>query len=90
MSKQPPLPGKKGNGTVSLEVIDVLKGGDGHNAQVFTVRLMDCESTSHMLPQKGTRLVAKVYDPLYSATTKGTSTHSFAWTNTILMRPTHI
>lgn len=42
-----------------------MKGGDGHNTQVFTVRVLDGESTSHMLPQKGTRLVAKVYDPLY-------------------------
>jgi serine/threonine protein kinase len=63
--KHPPLPGIEGNDTASLEVIDVLKGGDGHNSQVFTVRLLDCESTSQMLPLKGTRLVAKAYDPLY-------------------------
>lgn len=37
----PPLPGKEGNGTLSLEVIDVVKGGDGHNTQVFTVRVLD-------------------------------------------------
>lgn len=61
----PPLPGKDGNGNVSLEIIDILKGGDGHNSQVFTVRLLDFQSTSELLPQKGSRLVAKVYDPLY-------------------------
>ena len=63
--KHPPLPGKEGYNTVSLEVIDILKGGDGHNSQVFTVRLLDFESTSQLLPQKGTVLVAKLYDPLY-------------------------
>ncbi|KAL4888050.1 hypothetical protein BDV59DRAFT_189430 [Aspergillus ambiguus] len=61
----PPLPGKEGNDTVSLEVIDLLKGGDGHNSQVLIVRLLDFESTSQILPQKGSRLVAKIYDPLY-------------------------
>lgn len=38
--KYPLLPGKEGNNTVSLEVIDILKEGDGHNSQVFTVRLL--------------------------------------------------
>lgn len=63
--KHPPLPGKEGYDTVSLEVVDPLKGGDGHNSQVFTARLLDFESTSQLLPQKGTVLVAKIYDPLY-------------------------
>lgn len=65
MFKAPPLPGKEGYGTVSLEVIDLLKAGDGHNSQVFTVRLLDFESISGLLPQKGTILVTKIYDPLY-------------------------
>lgn len=63
--KHPPLPGKEGNGTVNLEVMDILKGGDGHNSQVFTARLLASDSTSEILPQKGTQLVAKIYDPLY-------------------------
>ncbi|KAJ5138249.1 uncharacterized protein N7515_003097 [Penicillium bovifimosum] len=63
--KHPPLPGKEGYDTVSLEVVDLLKGGDGHNSQVFTVRLLDFESSPELLPRKGTMLVAKVYDPLY-------------------------
>jgi hypothetical protein len=35
--EHPPLPGKEGNNTVTLEVIDLLKAGDGHNSQVLTV-----------------------------------------------------
>ncbi|GKZ38370.1 hypothetical protein AbraIFM66950_010527 [Aspergillus brasiliensis] len=61
--KQPPLPGGKGNDTVRLEVLQLLKAGDGHNSQVFTVRLL--ASTSQSLPPDGTELVAKIYDPLY-------------------------
>lgn len=62
--KQPPLPGEEGYDTVSLEVIDLLKVGDGHNSQVFTVRLLIFESTSQQpLPQKGIVLVAKIYRP---------------------------
>ncbi|KAL4782112.1 hypothetical protein BJX76DRAFT_369405 [Aspergillus varians] len=68
--KRPPLPGREGNDTVSLEVVDLLKAGDGHNCQVLTVRLL--ESTSQLLrfPQKDKDtdaglLVAKIYDPLY-------------------------
>ncbi|KAF9883089.1 hypothetical protein FE257_004097 [Aspergillus nanangensis] len=66
--KHPPLPGKagyEGHDTVSLQVIDLLKGGDGHNSQVLTVRLLDFETKSHILPRKNTKLVAKIYDPLY-------------------------
>jgi hypothetical protein len=59
------LPGKEGNDTITLEAIDLLKAGDGHNSQVSTARLLDFESTSDLLPQKGTILVAKIYDPLY-------------------------
>lgn len=61
----PPLAGKEGSGTVSLEVIGLLKGGDGHNSQVLTVRLLDFESIVQILPPKGTKLVVKIYDPLY-------------------------
>ncbi|KAI3054670.1 hypothetical protein CBS147353_11412 [Aspergillus niger] len=61
--KRPPLPGGIGHDSIRLEVIKLLKGGDGHNSQVFTVRLLAPASPS--LPQVGTELVAKVYDPLY-------------------------
>ncbi|KAH8427759.1 uncharacterized protein LDX57_005466 [Aspergillus melleus] len=61
--KWPPLPGKEGDDTISLEIIDILKGGDEHNSQVFTVQLSS--STSPLPPRKGTKLVAKVYDPVY-------------------------
>ncbi|OOF93269.1 hypothetical protein ASPCADRAFT_132976 [Aspergillus carbonarius ITEM 5010] len=61
--KRPPLPGGKGNHAITLEVMKLLKGGDGHNSQVFTVRLIASDSPS--LPQDGTELVAKIYDPLY-------------------------
>lgn len=64
MFKYPPLPGKEGNNTVSLEVIDILKG-DSHNSLVVTVRLLEFESKSELLPQKGTILVANIYGPLY-------------------------
>ncbi|OJJ70272.1 hypothetical protein ASPBRDRAFT_56092 [Aspergillus brasiliensis CBS 101740] len=61
--KRPPLPGGKGNDAVRLEILQLLKCGDGHNSQVFIVRLL--ASTSQSLPQDGTELVAKIYDPLY-------------------------
>ncbi|OJZ82533.1 hypothetical protein ASPFODRAFT_50359 [Aspergillus luchuensis CBS 106.47] len=61
--QRPPLSGNKGNDAVSLEVLKLLKGGDGHNSQVFTVRLI--ASNSQTLPKDGTELVAKIYDPLY-------------------------
>ena len=43
----------------------MLQSGDGHQSQVFTVRLLDSESTPRSLPREGTILVAKVHDPLY-------------------------
>jgi len=66
--KHPPLPGVEGTDTVSLEIIEPLKVGDGHHSQVFTIRVVD--SPSELLPVDGdgsgcTQLVAKVYDPLY-------------------------
>ncbi|KAJ5105710.1 hypothetical protein NUU61_003057 [Penicillium alfredii] len=69
--RHPPLPGKEGNGAVSLEVIDILKGGDGHSSQVFTARLLASDSKPEILPQKGTQLVAKIYDPLYLNDSEG-------------------
>ncbi|PLB34275.1 uncharacterized protein BDW47DRAFT_134397 [Aspergillus candidus] len=61
--KLPPAPGRDGDDSVSLQIMDLLDAGDKHEAQVFTVRLL--ETTSQSLPPKGTKLVAKLYDPLY-------------------------
>ncbi|RAL17458.1 uncharacterized protein BO97DRAFT_409887 [Aspergillus homomorphus CBS 101889] len=68
--KRPPLPGGKGNDSIRLEVIKLLKGGDGHNSQVFTVRLI-APAASQSLPQEGTELVANIYDPLYFGDDEG-------------------
>ena len=61
--EHPPAPGRDGDDTVSLQVLDHLSAGFNHEAQVFTVRVL--ETTSPLLPPKGTKLVAKLYDPLY-------------------------
>lgn len=61
--EHPPALGRDGDDTVSLQVLDHLSAGVNHEAQVFTVRLL--ETTSPLLPPKGTELVAKLYDPLY-------------------------
>ncbi|KAL4895191.1 hypothetical protein BDV59DRAFT_192116 [Aspergillus ambiguus] len=63
--KHPPLPGEEGHDIVSLEVLEILKGGDCQQSQVSTVRLLEWTSTSRTFPENGTKLVAKIYDPLY-------------------------
>lgn len=62
--KHPPLPGDLEQHTVDLEVLDPIRVGDGHRAQVFKVRVLNPESNTETF--QGTEdLVAKVYDPLY-------------------------
>ncbi|KAJ5584225.1 uncharacterized protein N7459_004025 [Penicillium hispanicum] len=63
--KHPPLPGQLGDNTVTLEIEDSFKTGDGHISQVFLVRLIGANPRIPNLPSDGVRLVAKVYDPLY-------------------------
>lgn len=64
--KHPPLPGQLGEpvpDTVQLRILEPLRVGDGHNAQVFTVRVQS-GLNSRYLPQNQ-MVVAKIYDPLY-------------------------
>ncbi|PWY77313.1 hypothetical protein BO94DRAFT_568278 [Aspergillus sclerotioniger CBS 115572] len=56
--------GNLGSDTVEFEILDPIKVGDGHNAQVFNIRIRSVPPNSKTL-QGGTELVAKVYDPLY-------------------------
>ena len=58
--KNPPLPGIMGSQSVNLEIVDHLKVGDYHNAQVFVAKMHEIGATD---PQKN--VVVKVYDPLY-------------------------
>lgn len=60
----PPLPGSDGSFSVELEIDRPLRVGDNHNAQVALVRLLKCNPHLEGLA-KGSRLVAKIYDPLY-------------------------
>ena len=62
--KYPPLPGELGSDTVEFEILDPSKVGDGHNAQVFNVRILNTKLNSET-SQRGKELVPKVYDPLY-------------------------
>ncbi|PLN82096.1 hypothetical protein BDW42DRAFT_185063 [Aspergillus taichungensis] len=61
--KRPLAPGRDGDDIVSLEDMDLLSAGVNHETQIFTVRLL--ETTLRSLPAKGTKLVAKQYDPHY-------------------------
>lgn len=72
--RNPPLPGDLGQQTVELEVLDPIRVGDGHSAQVFNVRVLKPESNTEIF-QRTSHLVAKVYDPLYLMTTAVTSIH---------------
>lgn len=84
--QHPPLPGEEGVDTASLQVMHILNAGDGKDSQVFTVQVL--ESTSSLLPPRGTRLVAKVYDPLYSDD-KGGSVNPFSCMDHDYTRETH-
>ncbi|RDH24291.1 hypothetical protein M747DRAFT_367266 [Aspergillus niger ATCC 13496] len=57
--KNPPLPGDLGQQTVELEVLDPIRVGDGHSAQVFQVRVLNPESNTEVF-QRTSQLVAKV------------------------------
>ncbi|KAK9429335.1 hypothetical protein V1505DRAFT_357001 [Lipomyces doorenjongii] len=61
----PPLPGSIGTATVYLKIIEAVRLGDNHNAQIAKVqvdRVIRHESNS---PPVDTPLIAKFYDPLY-------------------------
>lgn len=63
--KHPPLPGEIGSGELELEILDQLMVKDCCNSQVFTVQILEKSPNLENLPPPGTRLVAKVFDPLY-------------------------
>ena len=48
-----------------METLELIKAGDGHNAQVVTVELLSSHSGREYSHLKGSKLVAEVYDPLY-------------------------
>lgn len=56
-----PLPGKIVSSVVQLEILDLIRVGDGCNAQVFTVKILGTGFNNG----RNKELVAKVYDPLY-------------------------
>jgi hypothetical protein len=60
---RPPLPGSDGSFSVKSEIDAPLQIRDNHNAQV-AVWLLKCNPHLERLA-KGSRLVAKIYDPLY-------------------------
>ncbi|PYI09185.1 hypothetical protein BO78DRAFT_395049 [Aspergillus sclerotiicarbonarius CBS 121057] len=62
--KHPPLLGDLGSDIVEFEILDPIKVGDGHNAQVFNVRILNAQPNSEVFHGRK-ELVAKVYDPLY-------------------------
>ena len=65
--RYPPLAGSWGSFTVDLEIHDLIRIGDGHNAQLFVVDVLETRSGSKdiQIEKKKKKLVAKVYDPLY-------------------------
>lgn len=62
--RHPPLPGINGSVAVDLEICGILQVGDGHCAQVFMAEILKTSPDFQGL-EKGKRLVAKAYDPLY-------------------------
>lgn len=62
--RHPPLAGSLGSSTVDLEILDLIRVGDEHNAQVFLVNVRATRSDSDYV-HVNQKLVAKVYDPLY-------------------------
>lgn len=61
--KHPPLLGKTEPYTTDLEILDLLRVGDGYNAQVFTVNIFGTQSLS--TGSYFQLVVAKTYDLLY-------------------------
>ncbi|PLB48792.1 hypothetical protein P170DRAFT_436500 [Aspergillus steynii IBT 23096] len=59
--EHPPLPGNSGSESADLEILDPLKVGEAHNAQVFIAEMHETGTTDHAK----NKVVAKVYDPLY-------------------------
>ncbi|PWY78361.1 hypothetical protein BO70DRAFT_380595 [Aspergillus heteromorphus CBS 117.55] len=59
--RNPPLPGRLESGTLPLEILDTIRVGDCHSAQVFTIQ---AHKEQGLVPHHQP-LVAKVYDPLY-------------------------
>jgi serine/threonine protein kinase len=59
----PPAPGATGDSTIQLKIVDLVRAGDRHCAQLVTVQM------DHVPPTKGLpiheNLLAKFYDPLY-------------------------
>lgn len=65
--RHPPLQGSTGSSAISLEILRPLRAGDGHNAQLLTVRPLRFSTTLDILGlKKQTCIVAKIYDPLYA------------------------
>ncbi|OJD15413.1 hypothetical protein AJ78_04345 [Emergomyces pasteurianus Ep9510] len=62
--RHPPLPGSLGSCTVDLKILNLLRVGDGCNAQVFTAEVLESRPNSQYF-QSNRKLAAKVYDPLY-------------------------
>ncbi|KAE8356783.1 hypothetical protein BDV28DRAFT_163784 [Aspergillus coremiiformis] len=58
--KNPPLPGNPGSHSADLEILDALKLGDYHNAQVFIAEMHETGA-----PNQKKKVVVKAYDPLY-------------------------
>ncbi|ODH45032.1 hypothetical protein ACO22_00424 [Paracoccidioides brasiliensis] len=68
--RHPPLPGNMEPRTVNLKVLDLLRVGDGCNAQVFTVQVLEVRPDPRFF-QSNKKLVAKIYDPLYFSDEEG-------------------
>ena len=62
----PPLPGSYGASTLELEIIDTIRIGDHHHAQVVVVEVLAVDfPIKGIRLSQGQRVVAKLYDPMY-------------------------
>ncbi|PGH28296.1 hypothetical protein AJ80_00187 [Polytolypa hystricis UAMH7299] len=59
----PPLEGQDGSTIANLEIIETVRAGDSHCAQLVVMQVKQV-SPQNALPM-GRRLLAKIYDPLY-------------------------
>ncbi len=61
----PPLPGLTEGALIGVKVVEEVRVGDGHSAQLVTVKIIDVPPQASILLQQNMILVAKFYDPLY-------------------------
>lgn len=63
--RHPPLAGSRGSLEIDIEIHGLVRVGDGHNAQLLLVDVLETRSKSEDTIHMEKKLVAQVYDPLY-------------------------